>query len=134
MKILMATSELQPYAKTGGLAEAVRYLAQNLAVRGHDVRILLPWYGFIDAEAESASRVKLENGSDDFTLDFHEIQEQENLRIVLVRNDNLFGNRQGIYGEEGLDYFDNSQRYAVFCDSVFHYIESSAWPPDLLIP
>jgi starch synthase len=44
MKILMVSAELAPFAKTGGLADAVTGLSDALAARGHDVRVLLPKY------------------------------------------------------------------------------------------
>jgi len=48
MKILMITSEAVPFAKTGGLADAVSALSIALAAAGHDVRIVLPRYYRID--------------------------------------------------------------------------------------
>ncbi|MCL2233395.1 MAG: glycogen/starch synthase, partial [Treponema sp.] len=44
MKILMATSEAVPYAKTGGLADMVPALSLALARQGHEVCIALPRY------------------------------------------------------------------------------------------
>src|SRR6476659_7473644 len=44
MNVLMISAELAPFAKTGGLADAVRGLSDALAARGHDVRVLLPKY------------------------------------------------------------------------------------------
>ena len=49
MKILMVCAEYAPYAKTGGLADAVTGLAEGLAARGHDVRVLLPRYAHVPA-------------------------------------------------------------------------------------
>ena len=48
MKILMVTSEAVPFAKTGGLADAVSALAIILKKQGHDVRIVMPRYYKID--------------------------------------------------------------------------------------
>lgn len=48
MKILMVCAELAPWAKTGGLADAVAGLSAALAVAGHDVRVLLPRYSHLD--------------------------------------------------------------------------------------
>ena len=48
MKILMITSETVPFAKTGGLADAVSALALNLSKQGHDVRIVMPRFYKID--------------------------------------------------------------------------------------
>ena len=48
MKILMVTSEAVPFAKTGGLADAVSALSLALSKQGHDVRIVMPRYYKID--------------------------------------------------------------------------------------
>ena len=42
MKIVHAASELYPYLKTGGLADAVGALTSTLANRGHEVSVFLP--------------------------------------------------------------------------------------------
>jgi starch synthase len=49
MNVLMVCSEFAPMAKTGGLADAVTGLANALAARGHDVRVLLPKYAHLAA-------------------------------------------------------------------------------------
>jgi len=47
MKILMVCSEFAPWAKTGGLADAVAGLSDALCASGHDVRVLLPRYSHL---------------------------------------------------------------------------------------
>ncbi len=49
MKILMVCAEFAPWAKTGGLADAVAGLSGALAAAGHDVRVLLPRYSHVEA-------------------------------------------------------------------------------------
>ena len=44
MKIVHVASELFPYVKTGGLADAVASLAGTLADSGHEVSVFLPGY------------------------------------------------------------------------------------------
>jgi starch synthase len=44
MRILLATSELHPYSKTGGLADMVGALAKSLAAAGHQVGVVTPLY------------------------------------------------------------------------------------------
>jgi starch synthase len=51
MKVLMVCSEFAPFAKTGGLADAVTGLSVALAEHGHDVRVLLPRYSRLPAQA-----------------------------------------------------------------------------------
>ena len=48
MKIMMVTSELVPFAKVGGLADAVTALSMALVKKGHDVRIVMSRYYKID--------------------------------------------------------------------------------------
>ena len=50
MKILMATSETVPFSKSGGLADVVGALSATLATMGHEVRVFMPMYSFIEKE------------------------------------------------------------------------------------
>lgn len=49
MKILMVCAEFAPWAKTGGLADAVAGLCDALSASGHDVRVLMPRYAHLEA-------------------------------------------------------------------------------------
>lgn len=44
MKILLAASEIYPFAKTGGLADVIYSLTNELFGLGHDVKLILPGY------------------------------------------------------------------------------------------
>jgi starch synthase len=48
LRICLATSELTPLAKTGGLADVCAALAAYLHTSGHDVRVLMPRYSSVD--------------------------------------------------------------------------------------
>lgn len=52
LRILFATSECAPWAKTGGLADVSAGLTAALVALGHDVRVLLPAYPSVRAQAE----------------------------------------------------------------------------------
>lgn len=57
MKILMVCSEFAPWAKTGGLADAVAGLSHALSAAGHEVRALLPGYAHLPLGTSSAALV-----------------------------------------------------------------------------
>ena len=49
LRICLASSELAPLAKTGGLADVSSALSAYLQRAGHDVRVLIPFYSSIDS-------------------------------------------------------------------------------------
>ena len=62
VNVLMVSSEVAPYAKTGGLGDVVGALPKYLRQLGHDVRVVMPFYSSIDT-----ARLDLEAG-DPFTV------------------------------------------------------------------
>jgi len=49
LKICLATSEMTPLAKTGGLADVAAALTAFLDAQGHDVRAIIPFHSSIDS-------------------------------------------------------------------------------------
>ena len=44
MKIAMLSSEIAPFAKTGGLADVLGTLSTALEKRGHEISLIMPAY------------------------------------------------------------------------------------------
>ncbi len=65
MKILLASSEVHPYSKTGGLADMVGAFGKALARAGHQVRIVTPLYRCV---REKVPQIKRENWRFDLPL------------------------------------------------------------------
>jgi starch synthase len=55
VRILLASAEVLPYYKTGGLADVARALPDALVERGHDVRIVMPGFPFLDTAMRAAT-------------------------------------------------------------------------------
>ena len=53
MKILLASSEVDPYSKSGGLADMAGALAKFLGRLGHEVGVVTPLYRGIRARFPS---------------------------------------------------------------------------------
>lgn len=118
MKIVHVVSELYPYVKTGGLADAVGSLAATLADSGHVVSVFLPGYraalehsGL--ADAERCLRLKVEMGDQFYSGEVRKFSPRRNLTIYLVCRDEWF-DRRGLYGNGERDYEDNFHRYVFF--------------------
>ncbi|MFA6504489.1 MAG: glycogen/starch synthase [Treponemataceae bacterium] len=143
MKILMTTSEAVPFAKTGGLADAVSALSLALAALGHDVRIVMPRYYCID-------RSKLEQldgplgvpvgWSEEWSAVYktvmpppHESKEKiPEVPVYFIDHEVFFG-RDGIYGTPSEpDFADNPRRFAFFSRAVFQLCRKLEWYPDIL--
>ncbi len=58
LKICLASSELAPLAKTGGLADVASALSAYLDRHGHDIRVLIPLYSSIDTSNLEITRVQ----------------------------------------------------------------------------
>jgi len=58
LKICLASSELAPLAKTGGLADVISALSVFLHGKGHDIRVLIPLYSSIDTSAMEITPVE----------------------------------------------------------------------------
>ena len=122
MKIVHAASELYPYMKTGGLADAVGALTGTFADRGHEVSAFLP--GYRDALAHPAAagaerrfRLKIEMGSQFLSGDVLAFSPRKNLTVYLVCREEFF-DRRNPYGNGDRDYEDNSDRFTFFCKAV----------------
>src|SRR5207245_9605106 len=48
LKVLVATAELAPFAKLGGVSDVAAALSKELGRLGHDVRVVLPRYSQVD--------------------------------------------------------------------------------------
>jgi starch synthase len=58
LKLCLLSSEIVPYAKTGGLADVAGALARNLGAMGHTVRAFMPLYGIVRASHPSLKPVR----------------------------------------------------------------------------
>lgn len=62
LSICAIASEVVPFAKTGGLADVANALSRQLAARGHDVRLFMPFYTQIRRDRIEATRVETLQG------------------------------------------------------------------------
>ena len=122
MKIVHAASELYPYMKTGGLADAVGALTGTFADMGHEVSAFLPGYRDALAHKEAAGaerkfRLKIEMGDQYLSGDVLSFSPKKNLTVYLVCREEFF-DRGNPYGNGDRDYEDNSDRFMFFCKAV----------------
>ena len=126
MNIVVASSEVVPFAKTGGLADVCGALPQQLLALGHQVSVFLPGYRAVVygdfGLLETDIKVEIPLGS--------KVVEGRLLRTTLpdsavqvyvVAQDEYF-DREALYGEQGNDYSDNCERFVFFSRSVLEAV------------
>lgn len=129
MKILMVASEATPFAKTGGLADAVSALSKTLFEMGHDVKVIIPRYYGIDRTKLSLFKksVPVNTGWEDVNVDFY----QEGI-IYFVDYEPAFG-RDGVYvDKDGKDFPDNPYRFSVFARAALEFCKITDWIPEVI--
>ncbi len=105
MKVVFCSSEVFPFAKTGGLADVCGALPLALEKQGIEVSLFLPHYRSIDNKAHQVQKIH-ENLSKT-TLG-------KNISVYLIGHEEFFS-REGLYGDGCGDYSDNLERFQYFC-------------------
>lgn len=139
MKILMASSEAMPYAKSGGLADMVSSLSIALANQGHEIKIVLPRYYCVNRGGlkalEGPMGVPLGYGEEwcKIFIDTLPGSPKKNpVTVYFLEHEKFFG-RDGIYGiPSEPDFLDNPQRFTFLSRSVFQLCRKLNWYPDIL--
>ncbi len=114
MKVLFASSEAQPLAKTGGLADVSAALPHGLRELGHDVRILLPGYSAVLDQLNTTTEIGKLILVDGFSGSLlRSAMPDSGVPVYVLRAPALFERSGGLYQDEnGRDFTDNAQRFA----------------------
>ena len=129
MKILLASSEAVPFAKSGGLADVAGSLAMAVRNRQHACRVVLPLY----QDIPQSYREKMK-----FVTSFYVPLGWRNqycgvfectvggLKYYLLDNEYYF-RRAGLYG-----FYDDGERFAFFSKAVLEMVQHIDFKPDIL--
>jgi len=135
MRILLASSEVHPYSKTGGLADMVGALAKALAREGHEVAMVTPLYARVREHFPQLELLdlpfELPLGLQSVTGKIRTLDPLPNLTIHFV-DVPAFYDRPGLYGFEGVDYPDNAERFIFFSKAVAYLATRLPWSPEVV--
>ena len=135
LKILFLSAEVAPFAKAGGLADVCGSLPKALAALGHDVRVIMPAYGPVEAALHSGKlgirphplTLQVPMGHGPVAAGVLEATlPGSSVPIYFIAERNLFGNRGGFYG-----YQDDADRFAFFSRAALDFaVAALGWRPD----
>jgi starch synthase len=135
MRILMASSEVLPYSKTGGLADMAGALAKFLARVGHKVGVVTPLYGGLRQKWTEMRpldwKLDVPLGAGRAGGNIWTLEPSPGLTIYFIEHPQFF-DRGGLYQERGVDYPDNAERFIFFSKCVTHLARYLPWRPELL--
>lgn len=133
LHIAMASSEISPFAKTGGLGDVLGSLPQALEKIGVKISLIMPAYrsvlkgDFITEDTGIHFSVpvsdKIENGS------VLKGKVGRSIAIYFIRADKYY-DRENLYSTGDGDYPDNAERFVFFSRAVLEVLRSD--PPAIL--
>jgi starch synthase len=122
VSVVHITAEYYPYARTGGLAEAVSGLANFQRAAGLNVAAVLPLYRTVrdvdpDLEPVGQPFMVPMGGRNEEARVFRVAGPVSGPQVFFIEHLDYF-NRPGIYGENAVDYLDNARRFAFFAHAA----------------
>lgn len=147
LRILLASSEVAGFAKTGGLADVAAALPRALAARGHRVAVVMPYYHAVRSARNAPERtghvvpVPIGNRTLACRL-FRSTLPHSSVPIFFVeapeyfdRDDPAAG--RGLYqqtmpGGYKADYPDNAERFTFFSRAVLESARAVGFTPDVI--
>ncbi|MCA9569517.1 MAG: glycogen synthase [Myxococcales bacterium] len=113
MHVVMVSSEVAPYSKSGGMGDVVGALSAALVKAGFAVTTVSPRYGSVDEEGlvdtDVVVRARLGTTEQEATLRERVV---EGVRHLFVEH-GIFADRQGLYGDQNGSFGDNHLRFAL---------------------
>jgi starch synthase len=136
MKILIATSEAVPFAKTGGLGDVSGSLPVELAKLGHEPTLIMPAFRHV---FEAGLPIEHTGFSFDVPISRKLVRGSllrstlpgSTVPVYFVENQEYF-DRHDLYQQDGKDYPDNCERFVFFARGVLEAIRLLDLQPDVL--
>ncbi len=139
MHILFATAELRGMVSIGGLSEMVFSLAGALCERGHDVRIIMPFYEYLNKQKKICGKNAIWKGKLDigclpdaeiFVTEL--IEDGYHFPLYLVKGHAWF--MQADRAEKIYPSQDNPEPYFFLAAAILRFLadEKTEWCPDVI--
>ncbi|WP_027339876.1 glycogen synthase GlgA [Halonatronum saccharophilum] len=129
MKILFVSSEVSPFAKTGGLADVAASLPKAIGGLGHDIRVVMPQYGLIDEKYRKSLEDVLHFRTNVAWRDNYvgvKKLEKDGIINYFIDNKSYF-DRDNMY-----ENYDRDVQFAYFCRAVLEMLPKLDFKPDII--
>ncbi|PZV16779.1 MAG: glycogen synthase GlgA [Leptolyngbya sp.] len=126
MRILFVAAEAAPLAKVGGMGDVVGALPKVLRKMGHDVRILMPYYGFLSEKVKVPKEPIWEGKVMFQDVQIFETQLPNSDVPVYLFGHPAFVPRR-VYGGE-----DEAWRFMLFANGAAEFAWNYTWRPQII--
>jgi starch synthase len=121
IKVLLASPEIAPFAKTGGLADVCEALPKALVPLGVAPTLVLPLYRSVKQGKWELEKVlealPIRLGADEIEATILRAWPTKDIPVFFVQQDDFF-DRESLYGTSKGDYADNAVRFSFFSGAV----------------
>lgn len=137
MRIALISSEMEPYAKTGGLGDVTSALSRRLARHGHELKAFLPKYKHVyqtGIHTTPGDSFTVPLAGNQYSGRWETYTEKiSGVEVHFIVNDDLYM-RDEIYVDKktGLDYPDSDLRFAFLCAALFEVLKKLDWCPEII--
>ncbi|AEA33923.1 glycogen synthase [Hippea maritima] len=134
LNVLFVVSEVEGFAKTGGLADVGYALPKALAEIGHNVVVVMPRYYVIDKNTLEHIPISSDVLLGESTLRFGAFKSKlldSDVDIYFVDYEAFFG-RKGLYDDGFVAYHDNAERFIFFSKAALELSKSIGFKPDIV--
>jgi starch synthase len=135
LRVLMATPEAVPLAKTGGLADVAGALPKFLQPLGCDLRLVMPYYRMVRESGRPfqslGEDLEIPVGDELIKAEIYEGQLTKEIPVYCIGCEEFF-DRASLYGTAKGDYFDNAERFIFFSKAVLALSRTLDVAPDVI--
>lgn len=133
LKIVSISSEIHPFAKSGGLADVARSLPKSIKRLGHDVICVAPFYGkIIDKKKHDLKEIYHDvdiylNSKDKLKVNYWRGYSMHGLPVYFVECKKYFSKRKNLYGSN-----HENARFLVFNVAALKLISLLKFEADIV--
>ena len=135
MNILFLSSEVTPYAKTGGLADVAGSLPGALSRLGINVSVGLPQYRSVTEGSFQRQLVlkglKVPLAGQTLVANVHATETEDGVPVYFFEREDLF-DRPNLYRTPEGDYYDNLERFAFFSRAALLFARATGMGFDVI--
>lgn len=132
LRVLFVSPEVAPFSKTGGLGDVAGALPAALASLGHEVMVVTPKYATIkDKSLERTGewlRLRFPAGEAQGPISWKRVGPNHDVFFL----ENVFYDRDGIYGDSRGEFGDNALRYTYLSVGALSTAQLFGFEPDIV--